>query len=453
MGGARRAAVLGGHCPGSESPAPGAAAPPGADALIAAVRAAVDTRRVIDELNQLRQFGAAGVAKGVIRPALSEADVAARKWLSLRFEGAGLRAETDGMGTVLARSSGDATASGGVLLMGSHSDTQPTGGWLDGALGVAYALEAARALRAAGVPGAWEVVSWQDEEGRFSSLTGSTSFVRGLPESVTAEGGPLSEARVRRGLSAVPLARVSDPGRGPYLGYLEAHIEQGAQLERRGLTLGVVDSICGMRLRRLSFEGRQNHAGTTRMPDRRDAARAMMRIGTRIDDAFSRLSEGHPACVWTFGRAEVLPGADSIVPGRATLSLQFRDPTEAHLDAMDAALKAICTAADRSPELGGVRVTLAEVSRVAATQLHSGMVEAVAEAAERVAPGKWQRMPSAAIHDAAPLSTVMPAAMLFVPSVGGVSHAFDEDTADADIAAGAEAFAVAAACALLRRRR
>eukprot|EP01065_Artemidia_motanka_P009249 TRINITY_DN14725_c0_g1_i1.p1 TRINITY_DN14725_c0_g1~~TRINITY_DN14725_c0_g1_i1.p1 ORF type:complete len:442 (+),score=133.66 TRINITY_DN14725_c0_g1_i1:80-1405(+) len=428
-------------------PAGPAARADAAETVLEAVRREVRGARVLADLNRLREFGSAGVAKGVVRPALSDADVQARRWLAEQMRGAGLVTTTDGLGTVFGRNS----APGPALLMGSHSDTQPTGGWLDGSLGVIYALEAARALRAAGVPGAWEVVSWQDEEGRFGALVGSSAFTGRLPEG-TLESDALKSARAKHGLEGTAVAKWNDAGRS-YIGYLEAHIEQGAQLERKKLSLGVVDSICGMRMHRVTFEGRQNHAGTTRMEDRRDAALAMMHVAARIDTAFRRICAGHPAAVWTIGQAEVLPGASSIVPGKAAFSLQFRDPTDTHLDVMEKAMLRICADADGSPELGGVRVAVGQPRmQVPATALDAGLVRDVEAAAEAVAPGMWQRMPSSAIHDAAPLSSRMPAAMLFVPSIGGISHAFDEDTSDEHLVAGAEAFAVAAARALLRHR-
>jgi N-carbamoyl-L-amino-acid hydrolase len=206
---------------------------------VSAVRA--NGKRVLEDLHHLRSIGSGGtyvpsarggdgVFKGVVRPALSEADIEARCWLMERMEQAGLEPKMDRLGSTFATGS----SSSPRLLCGSHSDTQPEGGWLDGALGVIYALEAARALAEAGGPSAIDVVNWQDEEGRFGSLVGSSAFTKGVDSVdmdsfslVPAEVAPritLSEAIEARGLSHLPIFEYSNDM--PYFGFFEAHIEQ-----------------------------------------------------------------------------------------------------------------------------------------------------------------------------------------------------------------------------------
>ena len=207
--------------------------------------------RVLEDLHTLRSFGATGGGLhgyGVSRPALSDSDIAARQWLMTRMEDAGLGGvQMDGLGTLYGSAGMDAMP---AVLMGSHSDTQPQGGWLDGALGVAYALEAARVLRQGGAAdiAAWSVVNWNDEEGRFGVLTASSAFVgRPLPNS-----RELWSARRDHGLAGVPVMHAS--GRhGGWAGYLEAHIEQGPRLERGGARLGVVEAIVGLRHLRIAW--------------------------------------------------------------------------------------------------------------------------------------------------------------------------------------------------------
>ena len=215
---------------------------------IPSITTLVNTTRVLATLATLRSFGAThgGIhGRGVSRPSLSPADVAARRWLASEFADAGLRAvRIDGLGTVFGEGGAETAP---ALLMGSHSDSQPEGGWLDGALGVVYGLEAARVLREAGVPGAWAVISFQDEEGRFGTLVGSRAFAR-----LKAPPAEVAEVRAAQGLLEVPLLRWDERVRG-WRGYLEAHIEQGPRLERGGARLGVVEAIVGLRHLRIAW--------------------------------------------------------------------------------------------------------------------------------------------------------------------------------------------------------
>ena len=228
----------------------------------------VNPDRFLQDLHTLRGFGAAGLGKGVVRPAFSEADIAARKWLAARFAEAGLTPHFDPVGNLFG------LAEGPSLLMGSHSDSQPEGGWLDGALGVIAALEVARAARDSGGPPV-SVVSFQDEEGRFGVTTGSAIWSGTLP---LAEADALVDhAGISFAAERAKLADLSgdfvDPGR--FTGFLELHIEQGPTLDSTGGQIGVVTDIVGIRDMRITFNGQQNHAGTTPMHLRRDAFQAL----------------------------------------------------------------------------------------------------------------------------------------------------------------------------------
>ena len=435
----------------------------------------INTHRLLDDLRALARFGGGlgpPPSRGVRRPAFSAADLEARAWLTERFEDAGLDTDMDGIGNVLGRSRNP----GKALLCGSHSDSQPEGGWLDGALGVVYALEAARALRecAATRHVALDVVSWQDEEGRFGSLVGSNSFVGNAfdPDAVSTlrgddDGDTLARALARAGLvGRAPFRYDAPPFAGRYAGYFEAHIEQGRRLDASGgaLRVGVVSGIVGYRLFRVSFSGEQNHAGSTLMRDRRDAGLALVRFATALDARFGALCTGSDA-VWTFGRAEFTPGAPSIVPGAAELVVQFRDADDARLDELEACLRALVAEFDEQGGGGGgggaeehgakgpgdgCAVGLAPLRQpVAPAPMDASLRHHVRAACEAHAPGAWTELPSGAVHDAQLLGTVMPAAMLFVPSIGGVSHAFGEDTREADLVLGAQVYAAACANMLL----
>ena len=242
-------------------------------------------------------------------------------------------------------------------------------------------------------------------------------------------------ALAEAGLAGLPRL-VMEPGR--YSGYLEAHIEQGAVLENGGEKIGVVTAIVGSRQHRIVFTGQQNHAGTTPMAVRRDAGTALIRLAGGIDRSFPTLAG--PNTVWTTGRIVLEPGAPSIVPGRAEMLFQFRDTDPAVLDAMSAELDRLVAEAGQGP----CRIELHQTGASTPTLMDAGFQAAISRAAERHAPGRHRKMPSGAGHDAQTLAQVMPAAMLFVPSIGGISHHYAENTADADIVLGCAVFADAA---------
>jgi N-carbamoyl-L-amino-acid hydrolase len=209
----------------------------------------------------------------------------------------------------------------------------------------------------------------------------------------------------------------------------------------------VVSAIVGIRNFEIRFTGQQNHAGSTPMPRRRDAAVALLRLGTRIDDRLRELAG--PRTVWTMGRLTVDPGSPSIIPGRAELHLQFRDPDRDLLRAMAAAVEGVVGQADAA---GPVDIELEPVgTAIDPADMDETLQRHLAGAAAEHCPQRWCHMPSAAIHDAMFLATVMPAGKLFVPSIGGVSHDFSEDTADDDIVRGAQVLASAAASVLSGR--
>jgi N-carbamoyl-L-amino-acid hydrolase len=398
----------------------------------------IDPERLLSDLKTLRSFGACG--NGVVRQSFCDVDMAARRWLAGRMAEAGLEARIDGVGNVIGRSPND----GRALLMGSHTDTQPRGGWLDGALGVITALEVARALaedRArAHLP--LDIASWMDEEGSYLGCLGSASFTEAMGDEEIRRAANSDGRSVADALKAVGLADESPARLEPerHRAYLEAHIEQGPVLEAEGKRIGVVTSIVGVRTCTLTFSGQQNHAGTTPMALRRDAGDALIVLAARLREALGALLAERT--VFTIGRIVFDPGADSIIPGRAEMSLQFRDGDEVVLDRMAAAVDRLMEEANQA---GPVRIELAESSHLESAPMDRGLQDHLAAAAERHAPGQWMRMPSGAAHDAQIFARRVPSAMLFVPSIGGISHDFAEDTSEADIALGCQVLASAAA--------
>jgi N-carbamoyl-L-amino-acid hydrolase len=402
----------------------------------------IDAEHLLSDLHQLRAIGAQG--RGVVRPAFSATDMEARRWLKRRYEDAGLEATIDGVGNVLGRS----RHSGKALLIGSHSDTQPTGGWLDGALGVIYALEVVRALAADSATRALPVdaVSFQDEESRFLGCLGSRSLIGALApemehEAADSHGVKLADALSDAGLANVPRVRLSSDR---YAGFIEAHIEQGPHLEDAGLRIGVVTGIVGLRSIRFVFRGQQNHAGTTMMARRRDATTALYELAYRINVEFPKVAAARS--VWTMGRLRVEPNATSIVPGYAELDLQFRDASNEPLDAFE---KVVARLVSEMNARGGVTIEAVPTrAPIVPTRMDSALQTHIEAAAERHAPGNWQRMPSGAFHDAGIVSALIPSAMLFIPSLGGISHDFAEDSREEDIVLGCEVLADAAASIL-----
>jgi N-carbamoyl-L-amino-acid hydrolase len=408
--------------------------------------AVINPDRLLADLRRLRTFGAEGA--GVVRLALSPIDVESRHWLAGRMSEAGLAASIDGVGTVFGRS----RTPGPALIIGSHSDTQPSGGWLDGAMGVIYGLEIARAFADSKDKQelAIDVASWMDEEGTFSSYIGSRAFCGEAVDGVMAgarnrDGLFLGDALKRAGFAGRTLARL-EPGR--HTAYLEPHIEQGGRLEAAGKRIGVVTSIVGIRDMRLTFTGQRNHAGSTPMAIRRDAGAALLAFATRLNAEFRALAG--PETVWTIGRIELDPGSTSVVPGKAEMLLQFRDGEAACVNRLAECLRDLVAEADRA---GPVRVQLADFDApVQPVAMNAGLQAHIAEAAERLIPGGWMAMPSGAGHDAQIIAPHLPSAMLFVPSIGGLSHDFGEDTKEADIVLGCQVAADAAA-AILRAAR
>ena len=403
----------------------------------------INPDRLMGDLHRLRAFGAYG--KGVVRQSLTPIDMESRRWLCDMMHEAGLEARIDGVGTVFGRS----RKPGRAVLIGSHTDTQPEGGWLDGAMGVIYGLEVARTLSECPETRdlAVDIASWIDEEGRFFGCLGSHAFCRELQEdayeAVDVAGTTLRDALREAGLEGTAIEHC-EPER--YVGYAEAHIEQGPWLEHQGKRIGVVTGIVGSRNLTVSAAGQQNHAGTTPMALRRDAGHALVEFAHRVYETFPQ--QAGARSVWTIGWMRFLPGFESIVPGHAEMNLQFRDQDMAILDRLEAHARVLAEKANRQ---GGAEVRVMEARPPSIPALmDEGLRGQIEAAAERHAPGDWVLMPSAAVHDAQVLARHMPASMMFVPSIGGISHAFEEDTAEEDLVLGCQVFASAAAGMLSR---
>ncbi len=390
---------------------------------------ALDTQRFLDDLDALRTIGA--YKSGVHRPTFGAEDMESRRWLCARMAEIDLVPTIDGIGNVLGRHPGP----GPHLLVGSHIETQNHAGWLDGALGVVAALALARA----GLP--VDVCAYADEEGHWGDMLGSRSLVGDLTEAQidggrNQDGTPLREALAAAGLKGVPRLALEE---GRYRGALELHIEQGTQLESAGQSVGVVTGIVGIRHVRIVIEGQQDHTGGTTMRERRDAGLTAVRLLAAVDEAFPRVCGART--VWTTGRLALEPNRPMIIPGRAEIDLSFRDISETVMDAMEACLRALVHESNRRERC---LATLSVVNRLAPTLCADACRQALEHAAEHLCPNGWQAMPSGAIHDSQILARKLPVGMLFVPSIGGISHHWTEDTRREDLVLGVRVLAAAA---------
>src|SRR3954465_10766962 len=349
----------------------------------------VDGARVLADLNALRGIGA--YKTGVHKPTFSEPHMLSLRWLAGQLPQAGLTAEIDGIGNVL----GTSSKAGPKLLAGSHLESQNYAGWLDGPLGVIYALEAARVINCdPDIQGAVEVAAWCDEEGHFGHFLGSRSYVGALTEADIdaardrSNGRTMREALRDTGLAGRPRLTVE---RGRHIGYLEAHIEQGDTLESSALAIGVVTSIVGIWQYRIGFTGEQNHAGTTRMAIRKDAGVALTRFCVAIEDRFPALCG--PRTVWTTGSITLDPGAPSIIPGHAEMLFQIRDDDPAVIERLEQTLR---TMAAEVTAQGRCSVTLERLRTGTPARMNASFQDAIEAASLVLAGGRSMRMPSAA---------------------------------------------------------
>jgi N-carbamoyl-L-amino-acid hydrolase len=392
---------------------------------------AIDTEAFLRDLHELREIGR--FKTGVHRPTFSPQDMQSRRWLMDRMAACGLEPSIDGIGNVFGRHQG----SGPHILSGSHIESQNEAGWLDGALGVMAAVALARA----GLP--VDACAFADEEGHFDGgFLGSRSIIGELTDDEMdrsrnrTDGTPLRDALRAAGLAEKPRMRL-DPSR--YKGFFEMHIEQGTQLENAGLRIGVVTGIVAIWQFRIKVNGQQDHAGGTTMAERKDAGLTAVRLLAAIDSEFPRVAG--PRSVWTTGRITLDPGAPNIIPGNAEILFQFRDVSTEVLQRMEATLHILVREANRRERC---TVMVEAVSKAIPALCDPAMMDALAGAAEDLAPGGWQKMPSGAGHDAQNIARYMPAAMLFVPSIGGISHHLAEDTSDKDLALGIHVLDLAA---------
>ena len=392
----------------------------------------IDGHRLWESLMAMARHGAT-TKGGVCRLALTDEDKAARDEFVSWCEAAGCTVSVDRMGSIFARRAGRDNALPPVMT-GSHLDSQPTGGKFDGAYGVLAGLEVIRTLNDRGVEtdAPIEVVSWTNEEGsRFQPPMVASGVFAGVFDLNEAR----AEADIEGRTIAEELARIGYDGPEavggrPVRAYFEAHIEQGPILEDEGDTIGVVTGAQGQRWFEVTLTGQEAHAGPTPMPSRRDALIGAARVipeVRRIGRDFA------PDGRSTVGFVQVHPNSRNVIPGRVFLTVDLRHPDDGRLADMEAALEATCRSIADEERL---ELQLVRNMAFTAQPFDPVFVETVRSAARDL--GYAHRdIVSGAGHDAVHMARAVPAAMIFIPCEGGISHAEIENARPEHLEAGA----------------
>lgn len=390
----------------------------------------LDGPRLNANLKALSAFGA-NPQGGVSRVAFSDADRAGRVYVMDLMREAGLEVTIDFAGNIFGRRAGsDSTLR--PIVFGSHIDSVPDGGNFDGTVGSLAAIEAARTLREQGTRTRHplEIVVWANEEG---GLYGSRA-VSGQLTSRELANRAWSGKSIEDGMAFLGGApsRVGEVRRRPgdIATYLELHIEQGGTLERDAVNIGVVEGIVGINQWEVTVTGTQNHAGTTPMDQRQDALLAT----ARFVDMVNRVVRAEPGLqVGTVGRIQAIPGAPNVIPGRVVCSLELRDLDAAKIQSL---FRAIEGEATRIGSANGTAFTFRPLHENVPAPSDARVRGMIADAA-RTLGYSARPMPSGAGHDAQAMAQLGPMGMIFIPSIGGISHSPKEFSTADDIVRGA----------------
>jgi len=394
----------------------------------------VSGERLWASLCDTARFGAIpGTARGMCRLTLSDEDIAVRTWFVAACQDIGMTVTSDRIGTLFARREGSEPGLPPIAI-GSHLDTQPTGGRFDGILGVLAGLEVARTLHDAGVVTRHpiEVIDWTNEEGaRFAPAMVASGVFAGefsLDYALAAkdrDGVTLGEALARSGF-----AGEQDVGAHPLAAHFELHIEQGPVLENERLEIGVVSGVQGIRWYDVVVKGQTCHAGTTPMALRRDALHGAARLAIMVDD-IGRSDPG--ASLSTIGLFQAWPGSRNTAPGEVRLTVDLRHPAVVGLDRMEAALRDSVAALEADL---GVTIALSPVWSSPPVVFDPGVLGAITAATQRLGYSH-RTMLSGAGHDSVYTARVAPTGMIFVPCEGGLSHNVAENITPAEAEHGA----------------
>jgi N-carbamoyl-L-amino-acid hydrolase len=405
----------------------------GPDAPLATVsmrRVGLDANRLNANIKALSAFGA-NPQGGVSRVAYSEFDKAGRAYVVDLMRSAGLEVRVDFAGNILGRRAGTDAALKPIVF-GSHIDSVPDGGNFDGTVGSLSAIEVAQSLAEGRVRTRHpiEVVVWANEEGGlFGSRPVSGQLKAPELDNRTWSGKTIAEGMTFLGGTPSRLDEVRRQ-RGDIAAYIELHIEQGGTLERDAINIGVVEGIVGIRRWDVTVNGMQNHAGTTPMDQRHDA----MLGAARFVDMVNRVVRAEPGRqVGTVGRLEAFPGAPNVIPGRVVCTLELRDvdasKTQRIFDAIAAEAKRVGAANGTTFEFKATHEDVPALSDPA--------MRAMIDDAAKELKLTTRHMPSGAGHDAQAMAQLGPMGMIFIPSIGGISHSPKEFSTATDIERGA----------------
>ena len=398
-------------------------------------RYSINNSRINRTLQELGQLGDS--PEGMDRVAYSSEDIAGRDYTIKLMREAGLETRIDTAGNMIGRRAGSDDSLPAIAL-GSHTDTVPKGGKYDGALGVMGAIEVIRTLEDQGhrTRHPLEVINFTNEEGtRFHRwLVGSRSM-SGLLEqedldAVDDDGLPFGPCLADIGGD---ISRIGEAARSPgeLAAYFELHIEQGPYLHRSGTPIGVVTGITGRAVFEVEIEGKANHAGTTPMSTRRDA----LVSASKLVLAIQKMAADQEICrVSTVGSIKAVPNAVNVIPGSASIGLEFRDTD---MEALAAAEQELRRITDRASTDDVVDIGVHRHRFTTSVPITPEMQSLVAEAAENCGL-EWESLPSGAGHDAQAVANIAPVAMVFVPSVDGISHSREEYSTPQDCANGAQ---------------
>jgi len=397
----------------------------------------IDAARLRNRLERLSYHGRTGAtfADGVTRVAYSVPDLTARAWIIDELKQAGIVPRIDAAGNIFGRVGGDPKRP--AILFGSHIDSVPNGGNFDGDLGVMSALEVLQAVQAAKVQTRHplEMVLWAHEESTaFGIGTAASRIVAGDLQAGDMDrvwNGMKRSDAIRRIAGNPEQIETAVRGKGTWHSYVELHIEQGGVLDRAKVPVGIVEGIVGIHRYDVVIEGFANHAGTTPMGERQDAMVAASQLTLAVREIASR---GQGRQVGTVGRIAIEPNSPNVIPGKVTMSVEFRDLSEPVLRELGDQVKARGAAIAKE-----TRTTIAFT--LASTNVPAMATRGIQDAIGRAAASaslKTMRLPSGAGHDAQQIAKIAPMGMIFVPSVGGISHSPKELTTWEDCARGAD---------------
>lgn len=386
--------------------------------------------RVKERMLHLGRIGdeSAGILK---RVAWSKGDLAARQYITSLMQDAGLTVRIDAAGNIIGSRKGKRTDLP-PLCLGSHTDAVPNGGIYDGDLGVMGALECIELLNDNQITTEHplEVIDFVDEEG---GLTGSWAMAGDFPaerlKAMTNSGKTIGEGMRYLGGNPDSLLLAARP-KGSIAGYLELHIEQGANLEKAQKNIGIVEGIVGLLGMNIVVTGLTNHAGTTPMPIRKDALVTAAKLIILINETVLSIPGRQVA---TVGQIKAFPGATNVIPGKVVMSLDLRDLS---LTRRDSVLAIIRQRADSLAAATGTHIEFVPDHSTAPALTDRRYQELIAQSAKELGLSTLT-LPSGAGHDAQEMARIAPMGMIFVPSHNGISHNPEEYTSPKDMANGA----------------